>query len=61
MRLRRVVRYGLPLGAVLGATFAVIWDLFSGHPEPAEAAVFGIIGGLPIGAVIAAAIPTRHG
>jgi membrane associated rhomboid family serine protease len=39
----------------------VIWDAFSGHPEPAEAAVFGIIGGLPIGAVIAAAIPNRRG
>jgi hypothetical protein len=46
---------------LLGAVFPVIWDAFSGHPEPAEPAVFGIIGGLPIGAVIAAAIPNRRG
>jgi hypothetical protein len=59
-RKRRVLRYGIPLGMLVGGVAMLVIDGQSSNPEPGQAFGLGaVLIGLPVGALTASAIPVR--
>jgi hypothetical protein len=58
VRRDRVLRYGIPIGMIVGGLVTAAVDAGSSHPETGEAFAMGaVLIGLPLGAITAAAIP----
>lgn len=59
-RKRRVLRYGIPLGMLVGGVTMLVMDGQSSNPEPGQAFGMGaVLIGLPVGALPASAMPVR--
>lgn len=59
-RKRRVLRYGIPLGMLVGGVAMLVIDGQSRNPEPGQAFGMGaVLIGLPMGALTASAMPVR--
>lgn len=57
-RRSRVLRYGIPVGALVGGITVLAIDSRSSNPEPGEAFAMGAaLIGAPAGALVAAAVP----